>query len=63
METAKVSKIPECNFCVEFGNPKPAKYDGKTIFRVWAYMCEEHFKKYGIGLGLGKGQRLILERR
>lgn len=35
-----------------------AKYDGKTQFGQWAYMCPSCFGKYGIGLGLGKGQRL-----
>ena len=24
------------------------------------HMCREHFKQYGIGLGLGRGQELVL---
>ena len=35
-----------------------AKYDAKTKMDPWAYMCEPHFKAYGIGLGVGKGQML-----
>jgi len=49
-----VEELPKCNFC-----DKPAHYDGKTTMGPWAYMCEEHFKMYGIGLGTGKGQKLI----
>ena len=45
---------PTCDIC----NKQPAKYDGKTIMGPWAYMCEECFKVYGEGLGLGKGQVL-----
>ena len=26
----------------------------------WAYMCEGHYEDYGVGLGLGVGQKLIL---
>ena len=57
MNTTKVSKLPKCDLC-----SKEAKYDGKTKFGQWGYMCEEHFKSYGIGLGLGKGQKLIVEK-
>lgn len=49
-----VEKLPKCDFC-----DKPAHYDGKTIMGPWAHMCEEHFAKYGVGLGTGKGQKLI----
>lgn len=38
----------------------PAHYDGATIHGPWAYMCETHFESDGIGLGLGRGQRLIV---
>ena len=41
-----------------------AEYDGRTISGPWAYMCEECFVRFGVGLGTGKGQRLvIMERR
>jgi len=50
----KVDKLPVCDFC-----DSEATYDGKTIFKsAWANMCEPHFKEYGVGLGLGKGQEL-----
>lgn len=31
--------------------------DGKTRLGPWACMTPESYKDYGIGLGLGKGQR------
>ena len=42
-----------CDFCKQ-----PAVYDGKTTQGPWAYMCEGCFKKHGVGLGLGSGQKL-----
>lgn len=36
-----------------------AAYDGKTRWGPWANMCEDCWNHYGVGLGLGKGQRLI----
>lgn len=58
----KVPELPPCDFCTTLGlEPKPAQYDGKTTMGPWAYMCEPHFKHYGIGLGLGKGQRLAVD--
>ena len=56
--TATVDELPKCNWCRE-----PAEYDGKTIFGPWAYMCEEHFREFGIGLGTGVGQKLKREIR
>jgi len=52
--TTVVEKRPNCDFC-----GKEAKFDGKTVFGAWAYMCGTHFSQFGIGLGLGKGQELI----
>ena len=49
-----VSNIPQCQFC-----SAPAAYDAKTHMGPWAYLCEKCFKRHGIGLGLGKGQRLV----
>jgi hypothetical protein len=51
-----VAKLPKCNFCDE-----EARYDGKTIQGPWAYMCVEHYCKFGTGVGLGRGQRLVLQ--
>lgn len=52
----KVSELPQCNFC-----DSKAKYDCKTKMGAWGYCCEEHFRVYGLGLGLGIGQELVLE--
>ena len=60
----KVEKLPMCAFCrLEDGVENPALYDGRTIYGRWSYMCQKHFEKYGTGLGLGKGQRLLLEKK
>ena len=50
-----VSQLPKCDFC-----DKQATYDGKTTFGPWANMCEAHNWLHGIGLGVGRGQRLVL---
>lgn len=42
-------------------NIAPAVVDGKTKFGPWANMCQEHFDRYGVGLGTGRGQRLIIK--
>ena len=55
-DTAPDTDISKCDFC-----SRKATYDGKTTAGVWAAMCQEHFEENGIGLGLGKGQRLIPE--
>jgi len=49
-------ELPEpvrCFFCTRI-----ARYDGKTKAGPWAYMCTECFKFRGVGLGLGRGQRI-----
>ena len=56
--TAKIRTLPYCNFCLSI-----AKYDGRTTYGYWAYMCQNHFDEYGVGLGLGKGQLLIKEKK
>jgi hypothetical protein len=53
-----VDELPSCSFVHGTREPEPALYDGATIHGPWAFMCEEHFRLYGLGLGLGKGQRL-----
>lgn len=55
----EISHYPECDFCIiKIPN---AHYDGRTKLGPWACMCEHHFKVYGVGLGLGKGQRFIIK--
>ena len=34
--------MTKCDFCDEH-----AKYDGKTKLGPWAFMCEQHFIRYG----------------
>ena len=52
----EVAQIPNCDLCGQ-----PALYDCRTIMGPWAYLCSEHFRKIGVGLGLGKGQKLTLK--
>lgn len=59
----KVASIPDCDLWeIKPSHDKhvPAAYDGKTNMGPWAYMCEDCFQRFGVGLGTGKGQRLIL---
>lgn len=51
----EVSELPKCDFC-----GAPARYDGKTTSGPWGNMCLPCFGVHGIGLGLGRGQELIL---
>ena len=55
-EQVEVTELPKCDFC-SFN----ARFDGRTTMgTAWANMCRIHFAQVGIGLGTGKGQRLIL---
>lgn len=54
-EQVLVDKLPPCDF-----GCGTAVYDGKTFTGPWAYMCEKKFNENGIGLGTGKGQKLVL---
>jgi hypothetical protein len=53
MYEATLSTRPDCETV-------PAYYDGKTVMGPWAYMCESCFQRVGVGLGLGRGQRLVV---
>ena len=59
-EQVEVTKLPRCDFCGDKPVRRLAKYDARTLGGQWGNMCQEHFDQYGIGLGTGKGQRLIL---
>lgn len=59
-DQVEVVALPYCDFCPDF-NPTEAEYDGKTTTGPWANMCKKHFATYGIGLGTGRGQRLVLK--
>jgi hypothetical protein len=56
MDKVIVAERPKCSFCTE-----PAQYDGKTVMGPWANMCTAHWARFGVGLGLGRGQRLLVE--
>jgi len=47
-------EVLKCDYCCQ----EKAQYDAKTKHGPWAYLCEECFQKIGVGLGLGKGQKL-----
>lgn len=46
-----------CDICGKIINQGQSYVDGKTIKGPWANMCENCFGRFGIGLGLGLGQR------
>src|SRR5262245_39204561 len=51
-----VAVLPDCDFCPD----GLAEYDGRTVRGYWANMCGVCFTAYGVGTGVGKGQRLIV---
>ena len=58
-----VPELPACDLCKQEGRERDAEYDGKTVMGPWAYMCEAHFQRYGMGLGTGRGQKLIVKEK
>lgn len=56
--TVEVQDISLCQF--RHTEPTLATVDGKTTMGPWAFMCDAHHNQYGVGLGEGKGQRLIV---
>lgn len=54
--SVEIPEAVQCDFCA-----KQAEYDAKTVMGPWANLCEQHYGQYGYGLGLGKGQRLIVK--
>lgn len=61
-EEATVTALPECDIHkhVLHVDGVTAHYDGKTTSGPWANMCVDCFTAYGVGLGLGRGQRLLV---
>lgn len=53
-KSVEVQRLPNCDICGE-----EAHYDARTKPGMWCNLCEKCFKKHGIGLGTGKGQKLI----
>lgn len=58
-DEVRMAVIPECDICTD---GTPAGYDAKTKQGPWGYLCEMHFRSHGVGLGTGRGQRLVLSR-
>jgi hypothetical protein len=56
-----ISEPKFCDFCRELGNEVQAAVDGLTTSGHWADMCDMHFADHGVGLGLGRGQRLHIK--
>lgn len=44
-----------CDIC----KTAQAEYDAKSVHGPWAFMCQACFDKYGMGLGLERGQRFV----
>ncbi len=62
-QAVAVSSLPDCDICRHVESrirPERALYDGKTEFGSWANMCHPHMLTFGVGLGTGKGQRLVI---
>jgi hypothetical protein len=60
LSTVEVIEYPSCIICEMNGDGKvEAHYDAKTVMGPWGHLCEECFTEFGIGLGLGRGQRFI----
>ncbi len=55
-EQVEVTELPKCDFCYGQGY-----VDGQTVYGRWGIMCKVHFAMHGVGLGTGKGQRLVLK--
>jgi hypothetical protein len=61
-----VDSLPNCDLCaydVKEGRAdegSPAFADAATVMGSWAYVCEKHFRTHCLGLGVGRGQRLVV---
>ena len=56
-----VDRLPNCDICSAQQVARTAQYDAKLNFgSSWANLCQEHFETFGLGLGLGVGQRLVV---
>lgn len=57
----EVDELPPCDFCAAIDQRRvDAVVDGATTMGAWANMCEKHYEIHGVGLGTGKGQRLVM---
>jgi hypothetical protein len=59
----KVVTLTQVRWCqVHNDNMTEATYDAATIYGPWAYMCDPCSAQFGVGLGTGRGQRIIYTR-
>lgn len=58
-ESVEVAAFPPCDICAKQGRYELAAYDAKTRMGPWANLCQVHYEAFGVGLGTGRGQRLI----
>lgn len=56
-----VSEIPDCDYCSTLKVKRPAFADAKIGNGGWANVCDLHFQMFHCNLGMGWGQRLVLE--
>jgi hypothetical protein len=58
-----VAELPLCDFCKLDGRTELAHYDFMTTEGVWAFGCTRHYflHRAHLELGVGKGQRWMLE--
>jgi len=60
-DAVTVEHFPPCDYHLEHSNEYVlAHFAGFTIFETHAFMCASCFNLYGMGLGPGKGQRLVI---
>jgi hypothetical protein len=57
-EWVEVAERPQCDVCLV---PALAFYDARASDGRWGYFCLTHFNTLGCRLGMGSGQRLVLE--
>jgi len=43
MKTVQMAELPKCDIC----KTQDAKYDTKTVYGCWGYLCETCYKRYG----------------
>jgi hypothetical protein len=51
-----VTRLPKCDIHPD----RDARYDFASTMGQWMYGCETCYRTHGRGLGIGKGQRLVL---
>jgi len=59
--TVEVKSLPLCDMCAQNGIKTKAGYDARTVFGPWGNLCQGCFEEFGVGLGLGLGQELVLD--